>query len=314
MTYRVIFFGTAPFAVPLLEALIHEPRFGVVGVVTQPDRPTGRKATLTAPATKLAAVAEGVPVFQFETVKDTEAIQTLRELNPDILMVASFGQIIPLELLKIAKLGALNFHWSLLPRYRGASPVQAAILNGDAITGATIMLMDTKMDHGPILAQFEEAFLPADTALELYWRLSLRGAPILVETIFTYLEGQLTPRLQVHEQATFVKLLTRDDGRLDPRTHTAETMERMLRAYQPWPGTYFQFEKANLKILAAYIGVDTTLAPGTGFIRDNLPAIACAAGTSLVLTKLQPSGKTIMDGRAFLRGRPAWQGCLFSPS
>jgi methionyl-tRNA formyltransferase len=160
MTYRVLFFGSASFSIPLLEGLARDPRFHVIGVVTQPDRPVGRKGVLTPPPLKIAAVHAGIKTYQYESVKPSKVIDELKNLQPDLLIVASFGQIMPQALLDIAPRGAINFHWSLLPKYRGASPIQAAIINGEEKTGATVMLMDTKMDHGAILTQFEDPIRP----------------------------------------------------------------------------------------------------------------------------------------------------------
>ena len=314
MSYRVLFFGTASFSVPLLEALATDARFSVCGVVTQPDRPSGRKGTLTPPATKLAAEARGIPVFQFESVKDTNVIQQLSDLKADLFIVASFGQIIPQVLLDAASKGAINFHWSLLPLYRGASPVQGAIIHGDQKTGATIMLMDARMDHGPILRQFEEPILPEDTSDTLYHRLGTVGAPILTNTVVEYLAGTITPQKQNHKEATFVKLLSRDDGRLNPLEKTAIELERLVRAYQPWPGTYLPWKDGRIKVLSAKVGPSTDLPPGTGFSVDGLPAVACLETSSLLIPHIQPESKSAMDGSAFLRGRQDWVGCAILPA
>lgn len=306
MAYRVLFFGTAAFSVPLLKGLANDSRFELIGVVTQPDRPVGRKGVLTPPPTKVTAEALGVPVFQFENVKEPEVIDQLNNLAPDILAVASFGQIMPKALLQIASRGAINFHWSLLPKYRGASPIQASLLAGDEKTGATVMLMDTKMDHGAILATRDEPISSTDTSDTLYHRLGEKGASWFPETIADYLEGRLQPQEQDHAQATFVKLLSREDGRLDPEQKTSLELERMVRAYTPWPGTYLDRAGKRYKILEAELGPSTSLVAGTPFIQNGLPAIACKEGTSLLLSTLQPEGKAAMDGAAFLRGRADW--------
>ncbi len=314
MSLSILFFGTAPFSVPLIEALVADPRFLIVGVVTQPDRAVGRKGTLSAPATKTAAEHHHIPVFQFENIKETSAIETLRALKADLFVVASFGQIIPQTLLDAAPRGAINFHWSLLPRYRGASPIQAALIEGDAHTGATVMLMDAKMDHGPILSQYTEPILPEDTANDLYHRIGIHGAPLLVQTIMGFIEGQILPVHQIHEQATFVALLTREDGRLDPIAHTALELLRCLRAYHPWPGTFLPCNEGRLKILAATEGASTLLSPGIYFVIDGIPAIACRDATSLLLTRVQPEGKPAMDGASFLRGRQNWHTHTILPT
>lgn len=306
MPHRVLFFGSASFSIPLLEGLAKDPRFQVIGVVTQPDRPAGRKGTLTSPPVKTAAVDLATPIHQYEDVKPTEVIEELKALHPDILVVASFGQIMPQALLDIAPRGAINFHWSLLPKYRGASPIQGALLNGDTTIGATIMLMDKKMDHGPILAQFEEPIHPEDTSDTLYHRLGSVGAPILTDTIMNYIKGGIIPKKQDHPQATFVRLLSREDGKLDPTQKTALELERAVRAYQPWPGTFLDIQGKRLKVVKAKLGSPTNLTPGSTFICSTFPAIACRDQSSLVLLEVQPEGKTVMNGTTFLRGRADW--------
>ncbi len=303
MAYRMLFFGSATFSAPLLETLAQDKRFEVIGVVTQPDRPVGRKGELTPPPIKTTALNLGLPVFQYESVKPTEVIAELKEKQPDLIIVASFGQIMPQALLDVGKLGAINFHWSLLPKYRGASPIQGAIIEGEGKTGATIMLMDAKMDHGAILNQLEEKIEPTDTSDILYHRLSQKGAPLLADTIIGYIEKTITPKEQDHSQATFVKILTRENGKLDPVERTAEELERRVRAYQPWPGAYLELEGKRLKVLKTELGPPTSEPPSTLFNDKDLPCIACKQGTSLRLTEVQPEGKKPMKGQDFLRGQ-----------
>ncbi len=303
MKYRVLFFGSASFSIPLLEGLARDTRFEVIGVVTQPDRPVGRKGTLTPPPIKTAGVNLGIQVYQYESVKPQDVIEELTALNPDLLIVASFGQIMPQALLNIAPRGAINFHWSLLPKYRGASPIQTAIINGEEKTGATIMLMDAKMDHGAILAQFEEPISSDDTSDTLYHRLGTIGAPLLADTVIKYSEGAITPIEQDHSQATFVKLLSRDDGKLDPINQTATELERRVRAYQPWPGTFVELQGKRLKVLLASVGKTTDAQPGSAIEQDSLPAITCKNGSALLLQEVQPEGKTPMSGASFLQGQ-----------
>ncbi len=303
MKYRVLFFGSASFSIPLLEGLARDPRFEVIGVVTQPDRPVGRKGILTPPPIKTAGIDLGINIYQYESVKSQDVIEALKNLHPDLLIVASFGQIMPQALLDIAPHGAINFHWSLLPKYRGASPIQAAIINGEEKTGATIMLMDAKMDHGAILAQFEETIRPDDTSDTVYHRLGTIGAPLLADTVIGYVEGTITPTEQDHSQATFVKLLLRDDGKLDPTTHTATELERRVRAYQPWPGTFIELQGKRLKILQASVGEKISLDPTSTIEQNGLPTIVCKDGSTLLLNEVQPEGKSIMSGKAFLLGQ-----------
>jgi methionyl-tRNA formyltransferase len=288
---RTLFFGTSPFAVPSLEALAADERFSIVGVVTQPDRPVGRHAELTAPPIKFAAQRLGLPVFQFASVKQVDALKTLTDLQPEIGIVVSFGQILPQALLEIPLHGMVNVHGSILPRHRGASPIQAAIREGDTTSGVTIMCMDALLDHGPILATAEAPIQPNDTGGILQDRLALLGAQLLPDTLFAYVQGSLQPVEQDHASATMTKLLKREHGLID-WSLPAMTIERMVRAYDPWPGTYTMEHNARLKIL----GVSLLEKPG-------YPIKMCGDGQMLWLTRVQPEGKSAMDGQDYARGR-----------
>jgi methionyl-tRNA formyltransferase len=314
--FRLIFFGTSGFAVPILERLAKDTRFEVTAVVTQPDRPVGRHAEVMASPIKQAALKLGLPVLQPESVKTDEAFALLEQHPADVYVVASYGQIIPQRVLDLPKHGAINVHGSILPAYRGASPIAAAIANGDASTGITIMLMDAKMDHGPTLGWSHELILPEDTTRTLEPRLAERGADLLPIVLEEYLNGERQPTEQNHEKATFVKLLKREDGKLDPLTQTAEQMERLVRAYEPWPGTYLEIEGKRLKIFEASVvpllssraeqqqsrGISST--PHT--VIDGSPAIVCFDGSTLKLLRVQPEGKKEMSGEEFLRGMKNW--------
>jgi len=298
---RLWFFGTSDFAVPIFERLANDSRFTITAVVTQPDRPVGRKAILTAPPIKTAAQAHTIPVFQFEQVKSDDAFAQLKEQPVDLAIVASFGQIIPQRVLDLSPHGFINVHASVLPFYRGASPITAAIKNGDAETGITIMLMDARMDHGPILAIEREPITENDTTETLSARLAKRGAALLLETVFRYLDGDLKPQEQDHARATTVKLLRREDGLID-WTQPAEAIERTVRAYDPWPGTYTIVDGKRLKILQTAVGPQTDRTPGTFFLNENRLTVACGERSSLLIQKLQPEGKPVMDDIAYLRG------------
>jgi len=302
-TIGLVFFGTSDFAVPILERLAADGRFEVRAVVTQPDRPVGRKAVLTEPPAKIAAKQLGLTVLQFEQVKSDEAYEALKAVPMDAAAVASFGQIIPQRVLDLAPKGFINVHASILPAYRGASPIAAAIKNGDSETGVTIMLMDALMDHGPALSVAKEPVNAEDTAMTLSARLSRLGADLLPDTIVGYIEGMIKPQEQEHEKATKVKLLTREDGLID-WTQTADAIERMIRAYDPWPGAYTMVDGKRLKILKARLGQAATEQPGSFYkTNDGQPAVACGNGTSLVLDQVQPEGKPAMSGRAYANGR-----------
>lgn len=289
---RLVFFGTSSFALPSLEALAKDPSFEIVGVVTQPDRPAGRHGTLTAPPIKLLAQTLHLPIFQFEQVKSEEAFQLLSTLQADVAVIVSFGQIIPQRVLDLYPRSALNVHPSLLPAYRGAIPMTAAIRDGLTETGITVMLMDALMDHGPILAQTTVEVLPIDTTETITERLGKLSAAFLMPTLHSWLDGKIVPQPQPHDQATFVKLLSREDGKLDLSRSAAE-LERLVRAYTPWPGTFIEYQGKRLKILRAHVAASTD---------KNSFTISCGNDSLLALDEVQPEGKKPMSGEAFLRG------------
>ncbi len=306
MPITVVFFGTSSFAVPSLQALARDPRFQILAVVTQPDRPVGRHATITPPPVKTAALEHGLPVFQWERVKSQEALDQMRAWNADVGVVVSFGQILPQSLLDLFPHGVVNVHGSLLPKYRGASPISAAIAAGDTETGVTTMVVDAALDHGPLLGSAIEPIFPDDTAESLHDRLAERGASILPDQLAEYVAGTRIPIPQDHDAATHTTLLTREHGALDV-TLPALTLARKIRAYSPWPGTFFTLtDKKRLKVLVAHVAKpSSTGTAGTHVIVDGLPAILCGDGQALVLDRVQPDGKPPMDGAAFLRGN-AW--------
>ncbi len=295
---RAIFFGTSDFAVPSLRSLSDDPRFDVVAVVTQPDRPVGRHATITPPPVKIAATERNGEIFQ------PEKLMELKDRLPaaDVFVVVSYGKILPQWLIELSSHGIVNVHGSLLPRWRGASPIQAAIAAGDEMTGVTIMQIDAELDHGPILATAEEPIRPDDTGGSLHDRLAELGAKILPDTLAGFLDGTITPQDQEHDLATFCRTLKREGGKLDTSRSAVES-ERKIRAYSPWPGTYIETEGKRLKILTARVAKDdASKSPGTLFIRNALPCLACADGTVLELTMVQPEGKKQMSGMDFTRG------------
>ncbi len=303
----VLFYGTSDFAVPILEALVTDPRFHVVGVVTQPDRPSGRHKRLTESPIKLAAKKFQLPVFQFEYVKSDEAFEQLRSIKADVAVVASFGQIIPQRVLDLTPSGALNVHGSILPNYRGASPIAAAIKHGDAITGFTYMKMDALMDHGPILSGEKIVIEPQDTTESLSKKMAAASAVGIADALIHFVNQDSKLIDQDHAQATRCKLLSREDGLLNPTVSTAAELERTIRAYDPWPGTYLMIEGQRLKILTSQVAKGkTSLAPGTRTISENLPGIVCSDGQILLLINLQVEGKKPLDGATFLRGKKGW--------
>ncbi len=297
----VVFYGTSPFAVPSLEALARDGRFSILAVVTQPDRPAGRKGHLAKPAVKIAAERLRLRIEQPGSLKSDDAYELLTSVGGEVAVVASYGQIIPQRVLDLYSKGMVNVHASLLPAYRGASPINAAIRDGRDLTGVTIMIMDAKTDHGPILAQAAEPIRPDDTTATLTPRLADLGARLLLGTLPGYLDGSTKPVGQDHGRATFVKLLAREDGRLDPGKSATE-LERLVRAMDPWPGTYLEYDGKRLKILKAALGPNTDRQPGSLYTENAELHLACAGGTSLTLLTVQPEGKTPMEGAAFARG------------
>jgi methionyl-tRNA formyltransferase len=307
--YRILFFGTSDFAVPSLKALAADGRFEIVSVVTQPDRPVGRHAEVTATAVKTAALELAIKTIQPEKIKDDFFQTRIKEIGPDCdaFVVISYGKILPQWLLDLPKKGVLNVHGSLLPRWRGASPIHAAIAAGDGTTGVTIMTIDAEMDHGPILATKETSIAPDETGGQLHDRLAQLGAETLPDVLADYLDGKLTPREQDHDNATYCKVLTRDDGKID-WSRQASDIASLVRAYQPWPGTWTMVHGKRLKIQKTYtIMADENLPAGQCFVFDQQPSVACGDGTALVLVTVQLEGKKATTGAEFLRGFQGWE-------
>lgn len=297
MKSKIIFLGTSEFAVPALRALAADDRFEIVGIVTQPDRPVGRHATLTPPAVKLAALELGLsPIFQPEKIKEEPFKSEIESLGKtcEAFVVIAYGKILPQWFLDLPKHGIVNVHGSVLPRWRGPSPIHAAIAAGDKTSGVTIMKIDAEMDHGPILATAETPILPTDTTPILHDRLSDLGAKELPDVLAGYLAGMIQPKEQDHSLATTCRILTREDGRLDPTTKTADELERMVRAYTPWPGTFIEQDGKRIKVHAARIVTEK--------ISDDF-YLVCADGSILELTIVQPENSKTMSGADFLRGR-----------
>ena len=300
---RIVFMGSPDFAAIALKRLVQN--FNVVGVVTQPDQRAGRGKKLVSPAVKVMADELGIPTIQPRRVRDEESMDALRRFAPDLIVVAAYGQILRPELLQLPLLGCINIHGSLLPRWRGAAPIQASILAGDTETGITIMMMDEGIDTGDMLDKRTIPIADDDTAGSLFAKLAPVGAELLVETLPKYLSGELKPQPQPEEGATYAKMLKKEDGHLD-FSQTAEELERRVRAFSPWPGTFFEWEGAPLKVHRAH--VDGRKSPGSGskLIVEGVPAIGTGEGV-LVLDQIQPAGKKPMDGKSFLAGGREWK-------
>lgn len=299
---RIVFMGSPDFAVPSLQALARNYR--VIGVVTQPDRPAGRSGMLSSPAVKQAALLMGIQVIQPEKIRLPEPMAILAAWAPDLIVVAAFGQILKANLLDLPPLGCINVHGSLLPRGRGAAPIQAAILAGDMETGITIMKMDAGVDTGPILSQRAIPIDPQDTADSLTHKLSALGADLLLETLPHYMRGKLVPKTQPEAGVTYAPMLKKEDGRLD-FSQPALAVERRVRAMSPWPGGYFVFNGLPLKVLRASVIQTVTPGEGVRLVIEGFPALGCGEGI-LRLDEVQPAGKRGMPGKAFLSGARAW--------
>jgi methionyl-tRNA formyltransferase len=298
---KIVFFGTPDFAVPSLERLAGDPGFRVEAVVSQPDRAAGRHAALAAPPAARFARDRGIPLLQPASIRSGEFSASIRELAPDALVVVAYGKILPAGLLAVPLLGAVNVHGSLLPRHRGASPVQAAILAGDAITGVATMRMTEGLDEGPVFAVRETRIETFDTAQTLSARLAALGAELLVETLRGLESGTLSPKPQEGEP-TYCRPIRREEGRIDWRLPAVGIL-RMLRAYTPWPGVFTSLDGDTVKILEAEPGPPGL--PGSpGAIAPDKDgfAIVCGDRSSIVPRRLQRSGRKPVNGGDFLRG------------
>jgi methionyl-tRNA formyltransferase len=301
---RVVFMGTPAFAVPPLDALAragHE----VLAVVAQPDRPAGRGQALRAPATKAWAVARGIPALQPEKVRDGRLATELAALRPDVLCVAAYGRILGKDLLELAPHGAVNVHGSLLPRYRGAAPIQWAIASGDVETGVSIMQMDEGLDTGDVLLQRALAIAPEDTAETLAPRLAALGGDALVEALARASEGTLVAVRQDASRASLAPILEKEDGRIDWTRGAKEILDRM-RGFTPWPGAWTTFEGRTLKILEAQRAEDREDAasvPGraTALAGGGI-AVRCRPPTALLVRRLQLEGKAPQAAADFVNG------------
>jgi methionyl-tRNA formyltransferase len=305
MSFRVVFMGSPDFAIPSLHRLVEI--LPVVGVITQPDRPAGRGQQLAPPPVKQLAQELGLPVFQPERLRRPEAFAQLEAWAPDLIVVAAFGQILRQNVLDLPRFGCINVHGSLLPRWRGAAPIQAALLHGDAQTGATIMKMDAGIDTGAMLARRVVDILPADTTGTLFPRVAAAGADLLVETLPGYLAGSIQPAAQDEAQATYAPMLSKEEGRLD-FSQPARALVNRVRAFNPWPGAVLDWPGGQLKVLAAAAPDNLSTpaaAPGSRAVLQKLPALRAGDGW-LLLEQVQPAGKKAMSGRDFLAGVRNW--------
>ncbi len=303
MSIKIVFMGSPDFSLQSLRLLAE--KYQVVGVVTQPDRASGRGRELKAPPVKTLALELNIPVIQPEKLREPEAMQQLREWDPDLIVVAAFGQLLKKEVLDLPKYGCINIHASILPRWRGAAPINAAILAGDEETGVTIMKMDVGLDTGPMLSMKKIRIRRDDTAGSVFQTLSKLGANLLLETLSDYLAETITPTPQPEEGSTYAPMLKKQDGLLD-FTRPAIELERRVRAMNPWPGAWFDWNGNVLKVARASVSEAKGLNIGSRFTVEGRPAIMSADG-ALVLDEVQPAGKKAMPGKSFLSGARDWE-------
>jgi methionyl-tRNA formyltransferase len=305
---RIVFLGTPELAATILRHLAAWSGGQLVGVATQPDRPSGRGQVTTPPPVKRLALELGIPVLQPETFKGDESVRLLEDLSPDLLVVAAYGLILSQRVLDIGPLGAINVHASLLPRYRGAAPIQRAIMNGEPVTGVTIMKMVRAMDAGPILLQRALAIRNTDTAATIHDELAELGGALLVEALDRLRDGTLVPIEQDEELATYAPKLEKEEGRID-WNRPALAVHNQIRGLFPWPGSFFDWKRPDgtslrLTVFPGKIGryLDTPIAPGTILgIEDNAVAVACRDRVYLT-PGLKPSSGKALDARSFACG------------
>ena len=307
---RVVFMGTPDFAAASLQQILSD-GFEVVGVFTQPDKPKGRGMALSASPVKELALAHGIPVFQPEKMRDGTALEALKGLSPDVLAVVAYGRILPPEILEVPGFGAVNVHGSLLPKYRGAAPIQWAVLNGDKVTGVTTMYLANEMDTGDIIYAEETPIGEFETSGELYDRLKLMGAMLLSRTLRDIENGTAPRRAQEHDKASYVKMLDKSLCPLD-FTKPARMVIKQICGLQPWPVATLTIGKDCFRVFSACYGSKNCGAvPGT--ILDTKGKgieVACGDGESIVITELQAPGKKRMSAEDFLRGHPIAEGTV----
>jgi methionyl-tRNA formyltransferase len=299
---RIVFMGSPDYAVPILK-LLNE-HYQVVGVITQPDQPVGRGKKIQSPPIKILSNALGIPVFQPQQLKGEDFIQKLKGMTPDAIVVAAYGKILPKPVLNLPEYGCINVHASLLPRWRGASPIQHAILCGDEKTGVTIMLMDEGVDTGPILSQSEISVDSQETAETLSSKLANEGAELLIHTIPQYFSGRITIRQQNEEGITYTSLLKKEDARMD-FAKDADYLERQVRAFNPWPICFFEWKSNFLRVIKSEVSNSKLLESGQRGIADKYPSVGTST-VDLKLIEVQPAGKRVMSGKDFLNGVRDW--------
>ncbi len=298
---RILFMGTPDFAVPCLEALIKN-EYEICGVVTQPDKPKGRGHKLTSPPVKDCAISHSLPVFQPETLKNEAFLEELNSLAPDIIIVVAYGQILPKYIIDFPKFGCVNVHGSLLPLYRGAAPIQRCVINGETETGITTMLMDEGLDTGDMLLWEKTQIGEYETAGELFDRLALMGAPLLIKTIKALEDGTATRTPQNDSKSTYAKMLNRDTGKID-WTKPAKEIFSLVKGCNPYPVAHTNYKGETFKIFTCRLGGSCNGNPGEIIsLKDKMLEIACGDNKSILISEVQLLGKKRMDTQSFLNG------------
>lgn len=298
-THKIIFIGTPDFAVPSLNKLI-KAKYNIIAVITQPDKKVGRKQEIVHSPVKKFALKHNIPLLQPQKIKEIE--NEINELKPDIIITAAYGQIMPKIILNIPKFGCINIHGSLLPKYRGASPIQYAILKGEEKTGVTIIEMNERMDEGRIISQREIKIENTDTTASMHDKLSDSGANLLLETLPKIFNKKITYIPQDDSKASYTKILVKEDGKID-WNKSAQEIEMMIRAFYPWPNAHAKLESKRLKIIKAKVyKIKNNLSPGSIFKANNENLAVKCGQDALILEKIQLEGKKGASGPEFLRG------------
>lgn len=296
---RIVFMGTPDFAVPSLQRLLQDGHT-IAGVFTQPDKPAGRGHKLLASPVKMLALEHGIPVFQPSSLRNAEALAAVQELAPELIVVVAYGKILPPAVLELPKYGCINVHGSLLPKYRGAAPIQQSVLDGEKVTGVTTMFMAEGIDTGDILLQRETEIGENETAGELFDRLALMGGELLAETLAALAAGNLRPVKQEEEKASYASMLSREMAKID-WDQDAGRIHCLIRGLSPWPCAETTLQGKRLKIYRSEIVLDKSGKPGT-LLSEKECIVACR-DAALRLTEVQYEGSRRMDGGDFLRGK-----------
>ena len=295
---RIVYMGTPDFAVPALEKLAQSPDYTVAAVFTQPDKPKGRKMVMTPPDVKVCAEKLGIPVFQPSSMRSEEAYNSLKELNPDVIVVAAYGQILPKAVLDLPKFGCVNIHGSLLPKYRGAAPIQQSVLDGEKVTGVTTMLMDVGLDTGDFLLKAEIEIGENETAGELFDRLAVLGGELIIETLDKLKKGEITPQKQDESLATHTSKISKELCPIDFNKSAFEVHNK-VRGLNPWPVAVTEIAGKTVKVYSSRVS-DMSGAAGT--ILSLKPFVVACGDKSVELIEIQPQGKKRMTAQAFLAG------------